>query len=397
MVSQQKIDRIQRQMKEEGIDLLFLRLSHHVLAFLGYWSGNHAAAALVPAGGKPVLLVPETERENAAYYIDPSVIEARDYALESTEVLRGPMDGMADRLPAIIRELGAADGVIGLEESVEEGSSANFFGEFKYPAKPTFDRLRALLPQATTVDATAFITRAKWVKSPEEIDAIERAASVVCAGLNAVKRVIRAGMTETEISAFLEREVLINGTGRNGLCYSRCFSSVYSGPRSAEQWVHWAASSGRTVDLHDVVIMEVGSVSDGYWCDLTRLACAGQPSDKALQVLELVCEAQRRGIERIQPGLPIREIDIACHQYLTTHGYGPEYYKHGCGHGVGYNYHEGPPVHQACDVPLEEGMVLCVEPGVYIKGEFGIRMEDMVAVTRDGCRLLSHSPRTFEA
>lgn len=197
------------------------------------------------------------------------------------------------------------------------------------------------------------------------------------------------------MSAVIESAILGQGTGRNGVKYSRGFSAVYTGVRSATQCYHWVCSSGRVIAPDDIVIMELGSVTDGYWCDLTRNICAGKPPKQALAAMNAVQEAQRRGAEQMKPGSRIGDIDIACHQYFRSLGYGPEDYRHNCGHGTGFNYHEGPPVHCAADMIVEEGMVLCVEPGLYFDGCFGVRAEDMFAVTKYGPELLSEYPHSL--
>ncbi len=394
-IPQSKIERIQKAMVEQGFDVLFARLGVNVLFFSGHWPGYHAVAAIIPAQGKPVLLVPETECEDALETLDRTTFDLETYAFESATVLRGVTDSMAaTALPAIFNRLGATAGVIGTEQSFEDGALGRLMGDFKYPSEPTWQVLRNTFPRATLKDASGLIGRLRWIKTPEEVEAIKKTIALAGRGFDAARRGARPGVTEAELSATLEGEILAQGTGKNGTRYARGFSSIYSGPRSAIQYTHWACSSGRVLQENDIVIMELGAVADGYWCDLTRQACAGTPSDKAREIYDIVLEAQRRGIETAEPGVPIGDIDLACHAYIASKGY-DSYFPHGSGHGAGFNYHEGPPNHRAFREPLEEGMVLCVEPGIYLPGEFGMRAEDMIVITHDGAQVISNVPHTF--
>jgi Xaa-Pro aminopeptidase len=390
------MDRTQKALAAGGIDVLFSRLSVNVLALTGYWSGNHAVAALIPAEGRPVLLVAESELDNASKEADTDAFDIESYAFESLTELRGITDSMLARaLPAAFRRMGVDDGTIGIEKSFEDGSLARLMGDFKYPSEPTWAALQEAFPSAVLKDASGVINTLRMVKTPEEIQAIRRIVDIACEGFAAARAAVKAGMTEAELGALLEGTIQAKGTGRNGVRCARGFASVYSGPRSADQHVHWACSSARKIKDGELVIMELGAVADGYWCDLTRLACAGDPPVKSLEILKIVKDAQQCGIAAAKAGSPVGRIDRACHDRLTELGYGPEFYAHPCGHGTGFNYHEGPPVHEACNLPLEEGMVLCVEPGVYINGEFGIRTEDMIVITRNGAELLSDYPHEF--
>jgi len=378
-----KLKRIQASLCEHKLDAFFCRMSVNILALTGYWPCNHAVAAVIPQTGIPVLIIPETELQNAEKEVEG--LELCAYALESTELLRGAMDGMEHTLRSVLKKMGLLHARIGIEQSFEDGASGRLFGDFKYPSLPTWQLLQRFFPNACFVDAADAILSLRMVKEPEEAQAIQKAAKAACIGYEAVRRALRPGMTEADVSTFLEGAILSQGTGRSGTRYARGFSSVYAGDRGA-------CTTGRMICKNDVIVMELGVVCDGYWADLTHCMCAGEPPEKAKDVLAILLEAQRRGIEAAVPGTPIGEIDRICHAYCASNGYGKEYYRHNCGHASGYNYHEAPPVHQANTMPVQEGMVLCVEPGIYIPGEFGLRTEDMVYITKDGAKLFSNYP-----
>lgn len=397
MLTRTKIDRLQRMMAPD-FDAVLCRLPVNVNALLSYWPGNHSVAAVVPAQGRPALVVPATEYENCVKETDAALVDVVPYDLESTTELIGATDAMLrGALQQVFKTMGLESARVGLELSFEDGASARMFGDYKYPGKPTFTALAAAFPAAAAwPDATALISRFRWVKDEGDMVSIRKAIDIALMGYAAAGEALRPGMTEADLAAEMEGTMMRQGTGRNGAAYTRAFASVYSGPRTATQWAHWACTTGRTIEEGDSIIIELGAVTDGFWCDLTRCYVAGTPSQKQSTILEHCKEAQRHGIEAARPGRPIADIDNACHRYFESQGFGVEAYRHQSGHGCGYNYHEGPPVHAAAtDIILEPGMVLCVEPGLYFPGEFGIRCEDMIRITEAGCEVLSGSDHHF--
>ena len=395
MVCQDRLKLIQNELVTQQMDALFVRAGVNVLAMLGYWPGNHAVAGLIPATGKPVLLVPETEYEDACRAIDEDLVVLKTYGLESTTVLRSAMDAMLHTLTHEIKRLGLTSGKIGLELSLEDGAVGKLAGDFKYPSKPTWDQLENAFAQGKFLDATDIILRLRMKKTKLEIDFVKKAINIAQKGLDMLYNTELESMTEAQLGALIEGTIHGEGTGKNGLALSRAFASVYSGERSAKQWTHYAYSSGRRIHRGDMVVVELGSVSDGYWCDLTRCAPAGRASNKMKMTLSLLIEAQNRGLAAVKVGEPFSTVNDACHNFLKSKGFDEMYYKHACGHGTGFNYHEGPPIHAASGQLMEEGMVMCIEPGLYFPGEFGLRTEDIFVVTQHGAELLSRHPHSF--
>ncbi len=392
MLGQERIQITQRKLCEEGLDALFVILGVNVLTFLGYWPGNHAAAGIIPAQGKPILLVPQTEYPEAAECINPELIHLLGYEYESINVLRSAMDAMLeDALPKAFTDLGLKESKIGIELTCEEGATGKLLGDYKFPSLAAWEKLRNSFNKAEFVDAASVINQLRSVKTSDEIERITKTIRIAEQGLNLIYTDLRPGMSEAQISAMIESNVISNTSGS----YSRAFSSVYSGPRSAQQWVHYAYSSKRVVKENEVVIVELGCVSDGYWCDLTRCTAAGKPDQKMKDTLKIVREAQEKGLEAVKIGEPLSAVNNACYNFFKSKGYGEEFYKHACRHGTGFNYHEGPPLHAASNVPMLEGMVLCIEPGLYFEGEFGLRAEDIFVVTKKGARRLSEHPETL--
>ncbi|MDR1510921.1 MAG: Xaa-Pro peptidase family protein [Synergistaceae bacterium] len=397
MTISEKTPFIQKELKKYGLDGLVCRLSVNILALTGYWPCNHSVAAVVPQNGKPVLVVPETEMDNAAAETDAHFLDLQPYPLENVVEFTNPAQSVSAALYGVLSKSGLLRAKIGIEKSFEDGATGRMFGDFKYPAEPTWQALKERFPGVEFVDATHEIMSLRMIKTPFEVERIRKAAAVACIGFDAAREALRPGMTEADLSAALEAAILSYGTGRNGARYSRGFSSVYSGVRSSLQWSHWACTSGKAIEQNDVVIIELGSVTDGYWADLTRCFCAGSPSEKTKKSFGIILEAQAAGIEAAKPGKPIGGIDRACRDIFLKYGYGYERCGHPCGHSTGFNYHEAPPVHQANQMPIEEGMVLCIEPGLYFPGEFGMRCEDMFYIASNGAVRLSEYPHNLES
>ena len=125
---------------------------------------------------------------------------------------------------------------------------------------------------------------------------------------------------------------------------------------------------------------------------MTRTVAVGAVTEEQRRIYEIVLEAQKRAIDAVRPGKPCKEVDAVAREYIASQGYGG-CFGHGLGHSLGLEIHEDPRFNQVCGDPLEEGVVITVEPGIYLPGKFGVRIEDMVVVTKTGCEDLTHSPK----
>jgi Xaa-Pro aminopeptidase len=165
---------------------------------------------------------------------------------------------------------------------------------------------------------------------------------------------------------------------------------VGSGPNGAKP--HHRPSA-RRIERGDLVVLDFGALVDGYCSDMTRTVMVGEPSATQQRMLDVVTAAQQAGVEAVAPGVPTREIDAACRRVIEDAGWG-EAFLHATGHGVGLEIHEAPRVAGTADATLAPGLVVTVEPGVYLPDHGGVRVEDTVVVTPDGCRPLTSSPKT---
>ena len=228
------------------------------------------------------------------------------------------------------------------------------------------------------------VDRVRWVKDDAEIAAIQRAAALSDAGLAHMLTVLRPGMTERE--AGVELEIFLRRAGADRLSFETVLAS---GPRAA---LPHGRATDRVLAAGDFVTMDYGPVVDGYTADCTRTVVLGRADDRQREIYAVVLEAQGTALAAVRAGVSSRAVDAAARDVIEAAGYG-EAFGHGLGHGIGLEIHEGPSLSQRMDVPLEPGMVLTIEPGVYLPGWGGVRIEDDVVVTSDGGRVLTHAPK----
>jgi Xaa-Pro aminopeptidase len=244
----------------------------------------------------------------------------------------------------------------------------------------------------TLQSTSRLVEEARIVKDEFEIDLLREAAARLSSVVDAALGTVRAGVEERVVAG--EVEAAIRRAGYERLAFD---TIVASGPHAALP--HHRAGA-RTLVQGDLVVLDFGGVLDGYCCDLTRTVSIGPPSAEARRVYDAVLAAQQAAIDAVRPGIDASAVDAAARSVLETHGLG-EAFGHGTGHGLGLDVHEEPrigrPRSDAAPVTLEPGMVFTIEPGAYLPGWGGVRIEDDVLVTTTGCDVLTSSPRAFLA
>jgi len=229
---------------------------------------------------------------------------------------------------------------------------------------------RSLRPVSTELDSL----RAR--KDPGEIRLLKKAARIASDSLVEVLPLVRPGMREIELAAELEYRMRRNGG--QGCAFP---TIVASGKRSA---LPHAATTERRIKPGDLLVIDYGTLYEGYCSDETCTFIVGKPGSRQKKLYTLVKKAHDLAIEALAAGQNARNIDAAARAYLDKHGFGT-YFTHGTGHGVGLNVHEHPSVSTASDTVLKNSMVVTIEPGLYIPGWGGIRIEDTLVVRRGGC------------
>lgn len=309
-------------------------------------------------------------KESACFMTDSRYAEAAGRAIGHMEVLcySRPMETLKEQLA----RLDITTVLVESERSVASVRS-----------------LREALADITVDDSdtlTDWLSQLRMVKSAEEMEAVRRAQALTDAGFAYILGRIAAGRTEREVAMDLEFE--IRRQGAEGVAFE--FIAV-SGANSS---LPHGVPGDKVIEAGDFVTMDFGARVDGYCSDMTRTVAVGHVSDRQREVYDTVLKAQLASLDRVGPGVSCREADAAAREVIAAAGYGA-YFGHGTGHGVGVEIHEAPNLtpNTPQGLRLAPGHLVTVEPGIYLPGEFGVRIEDMVYITADGCENLTKSPK----
>jgi Xaa-Pro aminopeptidase len=323
-------------------------------------------------GSAALLLVPADEDAEPVFvtdgrYRDQATGELADAGVEARIVIGLEEDTRRQALAA------AATGVrrLGLEsENVTWAQKRRFGADW--------------FPDAKLVPTSGLVESLRLVKDAGEVARIEAACAVADAALAAVRH--RLGERATEADVALELEWQMRRLGADGLSFE---SIVASGPNAAMP--HHRAGARRITD-GDLVVLDFGALVDGYHSDMTRTVMVGEPSATQSRMYDVVREAQAAGVAAVKAGTEAKAVDDACRSIIGDAGWG-EAFLHATGHGVGLDIHEPPRVARTTDAKLADGHVVTVEPGVYLAEHGGVRIEDTVVVTSEGCRTLTRAPK----
>lgn len=243
--------------------------------------------------------------------------------------------------------------------------------------------LQSVLTGARWVPASLAVAPLRMVKDPDEIARLERVARVTDRVVEAGFAALRPGRSEREVALAIRDAFLREGADEV------LFLGVAAGPNSAFPHHH---TSDRRIEPGDAVWLDIGCRIDGYCSDITRMAVVGPGPAGYAEVHAAVARAVEAAFQAARPGVPLAEVDRAARRVIEEAGFGPAF-VHRTGHGLGLSGHELPSVHGRNETPIEPGMVFTIEPGVYLPGRFGVRIEDVAVVGPDGARRLSRLPR----
>ena len=295
-------------------------------------------------------------------YLEQAEAEARDWEIVRTT---GPIH---EDLPTLLDDAG-------VETLALEADSVSH---------ATWVALDEAAPSVQLQPAGDVVGSLREVKSPDEVAAIERACRLGDRCFEFLLDAATPGMTERQLAWQLERWFRENG--------AECLAfdpGVLAGPKAAMPHGQYGDVP---IEPGNVLLLDFGCQVDGYRSDMTRTVFVGQPTDEQRRIYDLVREAQRIAIEGIRPGMTGREADALARDFLAEHGYGSAF-GHSLGHGIGLETHERPRLSTRSDSVLNEGMVFSVEPGIYLPGVTGVRIEDIVVLDSDGVRRLTSSTR----
>jgi Xaa-Pro aminopeptidase len=345
-----RIARLQATRRAQGLDALLVTNLTNVRYLTGFSGTN--GQVLVGDGG-------------ATFFSDPRYAARAADLVEGAEIVIYPTK-LTDRLPDHL------DGVARL--GVEAGAMTLL----------ERDQLADALSAVELVPTKNAVEDLRRVKEPAEVEKVREAVSIGDAAFTWVLDHLSPGATERSVA--LELEVWMRKAGADHVSFDPI---VGSGPLSAH--IHHTPSD-RSLDKGDLVLLDFGARTHGYCSDLTRTVVLGPASDEQRALYDIVLAAQKKGIDAVAVGAPCAEVDGAARSYIDSAGHG-DAFAHGLGHGVGLDIHEAPRLHRTSEEKLLEGDVVTVEPGIYVRDEGGIRIEDCVLVTARGAEVLSAAPK----
>jgi Xaa-Pro dipeptidase len=347
-----------------GADAVLITPGPDLAYFIGHSIGSHErlTCLVVPAGGAPSLLVPTLERPGWA----GSPVERMDVAIGIWTDGQDPYAALAGLLPADARVLAV---------------------DYHMPAVHALNA-QAIVPGSELTLAGETIAQLRMRKSADEVAALAAAGAAIDRVQGRVGEWLRPGRTENEVAADIAAAIVAEGHERPD------FVIVGSGPNGASP--HHEASD-RVIEPGDVVVIDIGGpMPSGYFSDCTRTYVAGSAAggavpDRVREVYELVRRAQAAGVAAVRPGVTAESVDAASRSVIDDAGFG-EYFITRTGHGIGLEVLEHPYMVAGNSIPLEVGMAFSVEPGIYLPGEFGVRIEDIVVVGESGALLMNNAP-----
>jgi len=356
-------------MSENALDAIVLMEGTSLRYFTGirWWGGERTFALVLPAKG-------------AAFYVCPAFEEGR----AREQIANSPESEQADvrvwqededpyqRIAQGLKERGIASGKLGIEETIR----------FVFA-----DGIAHAAPQATIASATPVTAGCRMVKSAHEIALMRLAAQVTLAAYEATYLAVKVGMTQPQVEELVRQAHERLGFSGEADVQVGEFSAFPHGSVTP-QVVHEGA----------IVQMDGGCAVEGYQSDITRTYVLGKASDKMKKVFDIVLHAQSAALEAARPGAECGSIDAAARKVISDGGYGPDYkyFTHRLGHGMGMDGHEWPYLVRGNTTKLQTNMTTSNEPGIYIRGEFGVRIEDDMHITENGAELFTPQTRSLE-
>ncbi|MFJ9390517.1 aminopeptidase P family protein [Nocardioides sp. NPDC101246] len=346
---------------DAGLDGLLVTPGPDLVWLTGYQPTaitERLTVLVLAPGRQPTLLVPTLERPDVESAVGAPGLSIVDWADGEDPFVRAS---------ALI----PADATLGIADSAW---AMHLLG------------LQGALPESSYRSLTQAVPMLRAVKDSKELARLAAAGASADAVYEQILGVRFAGRKETDVAADLAR--LLREAGHEQVD----FTVVGSGPNGANP--HHEAGD-RTIEVGDAVVLDFGGLMYGYGSDTSRTVCVGEPSALIREVHEVVRAAQQAGVEAVRPGVACQEIDRAARKVITEAGYG-ERFIHRTGHGIGTTTHEPPYMIEGEEQPLVPGMCFSVEPGIYLPGEFGVRIEDIVTVTEEGGRRLNNTERSLK-
>ncbi len=347
-----RVEALRAAVQENGVDGVIVTKQQN-WQYLSGFTGSNA-----------ILLV--TEKSNILI-TDFRYIEQAAHETEGFKIVK--QTGLAvDTLAEQVKELG-------LKKVGFEDDSVTYH---------EYDLYKKKIPDAELYPLHQVIEKIRRIKDSGEISLLQKAAEITDQAFGYIVDKIKPGVKESQIS--LELEYFMRQNGAEKPAFDTIVASGYRGA------LPHGIASNKEIEQGDLIVIDFGAVFQGYHADMTRTVVVGKPDRQQEEIYNLVLRAQMKALEVLKPGIKCSDVDFAARNIISNEGYGANF-GHGLGHSVGLEIHESPSLSPRDDTVLEPGMVITVEPGVYLNGWGGVRIEDLVLVTPVGCKILSTSTK----
>ncbi len=364
-----RIEKARRLMTEQKIDALLLTGGTSMVYFTGMQWGNseRLTCAVIPVRGNAFIVTPKFEEERTIEQARLGPLGA-ETAVLTWEEHEDPYAMVARGL----RDAGIASGAVGIEETVKYVFSAG---------------VGAAAPQMRIVSGTPISAGCRIVKDDHELALMRHASAVTLKAYEAAWKSLKEGMTQSDFARLVSQaHEQLGYTGGAGVQVGE-FSALPHG-----------SVTPQVVREGSILLIDGGCKVEGYSSDISRTFVLGKPTQKMKDVFEIEWQAQTAALKAAKPGGPCEAVDAAARKVIVDAGYGPDYkyFSHRVGHGMGMDGHEWPYLVRGNTLPLAPGMTFSDEPGIYIPGEFGIRLEDDMYITADGAALFTPQSPSLE-
>ncbi len=353
-----RIRKLCRIMRDENIDYVFLSpgSNFYYLTGIDLFADERFRVMIIDNNGKIVLVIPK---------LDKAEVEKSNF-LDQKENSKAKYWSDTENPQRILK-------------SVISSQSRKVAVEGKIEYK-SFAKMKPLLKESEIILADEVMNRLRVTKEEKEISYLKKAAEIADRVGESIQDFIAAGVSEKELSHEIEYRLKSYGDGK--LAFSPV---VAAGPNSSSP--HNLPGDYK-IKTGDAITPDFGCLYNNYCSDISRTYFLEHVEQQKAEIYEIVREAQKRAIEKIQPGVEVEKVDLAARNFIEDKGYG-DYFLHRTGHGVGLDYHEEPYVKKGNKRKLEPGMVFSVEPGIYLPEKFGVRIEDIVVVRENGAEVLN--------
>ncbi len=366
---ERRYERAQQKMQGSGLDAIVLAGGSSLVYFTGihWWNSERLFVCVLPRNGAPFYVAPAFEEERARDLMQnaPGGKFSRVYTWQENE---NPYALVAKGL----NDIGLRSGKLGVEERVP----------FVFA-----DGIRTAVSAFTLESATPVTAGCRAVKSAAELALMQLANDVTLSVYRAAWESITAGVTNRQVTSWIAGGYERSGFPGEASCQVDAYSALPHG-----------SPDPQTIREGSVVLLDDGCIVQGYQSDISRTFVVGKATDRMKQVFDVVHRAQSAALAAARPGVPCGAVDTAARKVITDAGFGPGYahFTHRVGHGIGLDMHEWPYLVQGNPLPLHANMTFSDEPGIYLRGEFGVRLEDDMHVTDDGARLFTPQSSSIE-